>query len=220
MPANHKPAGSSAGLSAPGDRLIRAATAGAVLLVSAIAAVVSYQHLYHLAITHGETRLDAELLPMSIDGTVVTGSLLMLRSARLGIATPWLARIMLTVAVAMTVAANVAFGWAAGIWGILMAGWPAAAFLMNAEGSISFGRRSRSARPEPAAVTQVAPPDATQVAHDAEQAAQVALRATVAAGNPLSGRQLAERFGLNRAQVANVRSEVLAESNGHHGEGR
>ena len=32
---------------------------------------------------------------------------------------------------------------------------------------------------------------AAQVAHDAEQAAQVALRATVAAGNPLSGRQLA-----------------------------
>jgi len=88
------------------DRLIRAATAGAVLLVAAIAAMVSYQHLYHLAVTHGETRLDADLLPLSIDGTVVTGSLLMLRSARQGIATPWLARIMLTAAVAMTIAAN------------------------------------------------------------------------------------------------------------------
>jgi len=54
-----------------------------------------------------------------------------------------------------------------------------------------------------------------QVARDAAQAAQVALRATVAAGNPLSGRQLAERFGLNRAQVAQVRKAVLAESNGH-----
>jgi hypothetical protein len=38
-----------------GDRLIRAATAVTVLLVAAIAAIVSYQHLYHLAITHGET---------------------------------------------------------------------------------------------------------------------------------------------------------------------
>jgi hypothetical protein len=55
----------------------------------------------------------------------------------------------------------------------------------------------------------------TQVAHDAAQAAQAALRATVAAGNPLSGRQLAERFGLNRAQVAQVRAAVLSESNGH-----
>ncbi len=198
------------------DRLIRAAAAAAVLLVAAIAAVVSYQHLYHLAITHGETRLDAALLPLSIDGTVVTGSFLMLRSARLGIGTPWLARIMLTVAVAMTIVANVAFGWAAGAWGILMAGWPAAAFLMNAEGSISFGRRSRRAHH--------GQPAAAQVAHDAEQAAQAALLATVAAGNPLSGRQLAERFGLSRAQVANVRSTVLAEANGHSpaepGEGR
>jgi Protein of unknown function (DUF2637) len=59
------------------------------------------------------------------------------------------------------------------------------------------------------------PPVLAQVAHDAGQAAQAALRATVAAGNPLSGRQLAERFGLNRAQVAQVRSAVLAESNGH-----
>jgi hypothetical protein len=59
----------------------------------------------------------------------------------------------------MTIAANVAFGWAAGIWGILMADWPAAAFLVNAEESISFGRRSRGARPEPAAVTQVAAAD-------------------------------------------------------------
>jgi len=62
-----------------GDRLIRASTAAAVLLVAAIAAAVSYQHLYHLAVTHGETGLDAALMPLSIDGTVVTGSLLMLR---------------------------------------------------------------------------------------------------------------------------------------------
>ena len=58
----------------------------------------------------------------------------------------------------------------------------------------------------------------TQIALDVEQAAQNALRATHAVGNPLSGRQLAERFGLNRAQVAQVRSKVLAESNGHAGE--
>jgi Protein of unknown function (DUF2637) len=58
-------------------------------------------------------------------------------------------------------------------------------------------------------------PSLTQVAQDAEQAAQSALRATAAAGNPLSGRQLADRFGLNRAQVAQVRTAVLAESNGH-----
>jgi hypothetical protein len=160
------------------------------------------------AITHGETRLDAALLPLSIDGTVVTGSLLMLRAARLGLGTPWLARIMLTVAVAMTIAANVAFGWTAGAWGILMAGWPAAAFLMNAEGSISFGRKSRAAGKD-------APPTAAQVAPDAESAARTALAASVAAGNPLSQRQLMTRFGLTRTAERKVRQAVTAASNGH-----
>jgi hypothetical protein len=188
-----------------------------VLLVAAIAAVVSYQHLYHLAITHGETRLDADLLPLSIDGTVVTGSLLMLRSARLGIVTPWLARIMLTVAVAMTIAANVAYGWAAGIWGILMAGWPAAAFLMNAEGSISFGRRSRGARPEPAGGS-VPATSVAKVAADATEAARVALQASIAAGNPISQRALASRFGMTRPAAAKLHREVTASANGHTGE--
>jgi hypothetical protein len=79
---------------------------------------------------------------------------------------------------------------------------------------------SRTA-PEAAERELPAVPVLRQVAHDAEQAAQNALRATVVAGNPLSGRQLQERFGLSRAQVAQVRSAVMAESDGHasHGGG-
>ncbi len=55
-----------------------------------------------------------------------------------------------------------------------------------------------------------------QVAHDSEHAAQLALAASVAAGNPISQRKLMERFGLSRAQATKVRQAVLAESNGHH----
>lgn len=51
---------------------------------------------------------------------------------------------------------------------------------------------------------------------DAESAALASLRATLAAGNPWSGRQLETRFGLTRAQATKVRELVLAESNGHH----
>ena len=43
---------------------------------------------------------------------------------------------------------------------------------------------------------------------DSESAALLAMKATVAAGNPLSGRQLEIRFGLTRAQAAKVREDA------------
>jgi len=46
-------------------------------------------------------------------------------------------------------------------------------------------------------------------------AAELALRATKAAGNALSQNQLQERFSLTRAQVRELTTKVLAESNGH-----
>ncbi len=50
---------------------------------------------------------------------------------------------------------------------------------------------------------------------DNQSAALIALRATLAAGNPLSGRQLETRFGLTRAEVTRVRELATVESNGH-----
>jgi Protein of unknown function (DUF2637) len=63
-------------------------------------------------------------------------------------------------------------------------------------------------------------PDAVPVPvpADAQDAALMALRATLAAGNPLSGRQLETRFGLSRAEAAKVRQVAFAESNGHDAE--
>jgi hypothetical protein len=68
-----------------GDKSIRWLTAGAVLLVAAITAIVSFVHIEHLAVTHGQTCLAAVLLPLSIDGTVAAASLVMLRAARAGL---------------------------------------------------------------------------------------------------------------------------------------
>jgi hypothetical protein len=52
----------------------------------------------------------------------------------------------------------------------------------------------------------------------ATEAAAASLRATIAAGNPLSGRQLEARFGLTRSEAAKVRQLVLAGANGHAAE--
>jgi len=55
-----------------------------------IAATISFEHVQHLAITHGQTQLAADLLPVSIDSTVAAASLVMLHVARAGLPTPWL----------------------------------------------------------------------------------------------------------------------------------
>jgi len=47
-------------------RMIRGATAAAVLVVAAIGAVVSFVHIEHLAVTHGQAPLAAYLLPLSV----------------------------------------------------------------------------------------------------------------------------------------------------------
>ena len=64
-------------LSAP-DRGTRWLTAAAVLVVACIAAVVSFIHIEHLAVAHGQDTLAALLLPISVDGTVAAASLALL----------------------------------------------------------------------------------------------------------------------------------------------
>jgi len=81
--------------------------------------------------------------------------------------------------------------------------------------AIGVVRRVRQAAPDEAPGTVP-----SQVPSDAQSAAAMALRATLAAGNPLSGRQLETRFDLSRAEATRVRQLVAAEANGqHHPEG-
>jgi len=172
-----------------GDRLIRALTTCAVLVVAAIAAVVSFVHIEHLAVTHGQTALASALLPVSIDGTVGAASLVMLRAARAGLATPWLARFMPGLSVAATLAANVGYGLPSGMAGALLSGWPAVVFVGSVEMVLGMVRRTRGTVRD----------SSQHVAADAESAARAARAASVAAGNPLSQRQLMTCFGLTRS---------------------
>lgn len=60
-------------------------------------------------------------------------------------------------------------------------------------------------------------PGVVGVPADVVAAAEASMRATVAAGNPLSVNQLAERFSLTRATATKVRTAVLAAADGHTG---
>ena len=146
------------------DKAIHVLTTLAVLVVAAIAAVISFTHIAHLALTHGQTLLAAMLLPLSIDGTVAAASLVMLRSARMKLPTPKLARAMLVLSVLATLACNILFGAGFGIVGALLSGWPAVAFIGCAEMAIGMIRRARATAPEAVAdtVSLPAPVDTAQ----------------------------------------------------------
>jgi len=196
------------------ERAIRWSTIAAVSAVAIVAGWVSYDHALAVVRAHGESGSVAWLYPGTIDGLIYSASMVLLDAARRQRQAPPLARWMLGAGIVATLAANIAAGLHFGPVGAIVAAWPALALVGSYELLMVVIRGSAAAISE-------APADAAadmvlaQVAQDAETAAQVALSATIAAGNPLSGRQLADRFGLNRAQVARVQDKVRAAANGH-----
>jgi hypothetical protein len=92
------------------DRIIRWSTAGAVVGVAAVAAVASYEHAYDLVRAHGEVSWTARQVPLTVDGLIYASSMVLLDSARRKAPVPALARWLLGLGIAATLAANVAHG--------------------------------------------------------------------------------------------------------------
>ena len=130
-----------------GDKLIRFVATLAVLAVAGIAAVVSFNHVEHLALVNGQSLVAARLLPASVDGAILAASMVMLDSARRDVHTPVLARIMLVAAILATLAANSAAGAAHGVIGIMVSAWPAVAFIGSAELLMTMVRVRSQAAP-------------------------------------------------------------------------
>jgi hypothetical protein len=122
---------------------------------------------------------------------------------------PGLARFMLWLGIAATIGANVAFGVGYGLLGALISAWPAVAFTGAVEIAMQQVRRARAPR------AAISGPDVPEVPGDVEQAVRAAYAASVAAGQPLSQRAMAERFGLSRRRVGQLVAEVTVSGNGH-----
>ncbi|MBE1531142.1 DUF2637 domain-containing protein [Actinomadura algeriensis] len=134
-----------------GDRLIRWGAAVATAVVAGIAAVISYGHAYELAVTYGESGATARALPLTVDGLIVTCSLVLLDAARRGHRAPVLPWVLLAAGIAATVGANVAHGLDHGPVGAVIAGWPA----LVAVGSFEMlARLIRGHRPAEGVVEQ------------------------------------------------------------------
>jgi hypothetical protein len=115
------------------DRVIRWTTASAVLGVAAVAAVASYEHAYALVRAHGEAGWTGRLVPLTADGLVYASSMVMLDSARRKVPVPALARWLLGMGIAATLAANVVHGLGHGPVGAIVAAWPAVALVGSYE---------------------------------------------------------------------------------------
>ncbi|WP_435106278.1 DUF2637 domain-containing protein [Nocardiopsis synnemataformans] len=103
-------------------------TVGAVLVLALIAAVVSYSHMYELALRHGEPEWRAALFPLSVDGMIVGASMTLLsdaRNGRKGGLLPWT---LLIVGSGASLAANVAVADPT-LWSRIIHAWPSFALI-------------------------------------------------------------------------------------------
>ena len=202
-----------------GDKLIRGATAAVVTAVALGAAVVSYNHIYDLGRLHGGDPTASTILPLTIDGTILAMSLVMLHEARQGRRAPARAWVMLMFGILATIAANVTYGVTYGAaWAVLWA-LPPVSFVGAVEVLMWMIRK---ARPETTTESEETPADLREfgeVPSSVLEAAKASMTATLAAGNPWSVNQLVSQFSLTRAQATKVRAAVLAPTNGHAVEG-
>ena len=110
--------------------------------VAAIAAIVSYSHIYDLGRAHGGTGVPARLLPLSVDMLILVGELMLLHEADGKGRRFVLGWVLVWSGILATLAANVAFGAAFGIEGALLWGWPAYSFILAAAGMVSVVKRT------------------------------------------------------------------------------
>ncbi|MBO0832558.1 MAG: DUF2637 domain-containing protein [Actinobacteria bacterium] len=193
----------------------RTATALAVTVVALIAAGVSYLHIARLALAYGQEPVAAYLLPLSIDGVVATSSLVMLRSARAGIASPWLSQLGLVLSVGATLGANIASGLGHGWIGALLSGWPAIGFVLSAETAISMSRRRGRQR-------SVAPTGTTPARATARRNTATRTRISDASTKERAMAELARHPGLSGAELGRLLGasprtgqRLLTSLNGH-----
>ena len=108
--------------------------------------------------------------------------------------------LMLWLGIGSTIGANIAYGAGYGLVGALISAWAAVAFIGAVEIAMQLVRRARGSQ-----VAETVP----DVPGNAEQAVRAAYAASVAAGQPLSQRAMAERFGLSRRKVSQLATCIL-----------
>jgi uncharacterized protein DUF2637 len=198
------------------DRLIRITTALAVVVVAAVAAVISYRHAFELVREHGESGATARLVPFTVDGLIWAASMAILDASRRTQPVPMLAKWSLGVGIAATIGANLAHGMSHGPIGALVSAWPALALVGAFELLMTLTRKAASPTPEETPDQEIA---RTSVEHARQNGTHVERRLEQAVlsdylasldgpGKALSQRFLAEKHGIDRRKVRRILATV------------
>jgi len=139
LPSVSRPRGSKWG---SGELWIRLATVAAVVTVALIAGAVSYMHMSGVAREHGEDRVTAAIVPISVDGLIVAASLTLLADSRAGRRRSPLPYALLALASAASVAANVMHA-EPDLAARVIAAWPSTALIGSYEMLMSQIRKGR-----------------------------------------------------------------------------
>lgn len=183
---------------------------GLSTFVAAVAATVSYTHIYTLARTHGGTELDSALLPLSVDALILVGELMLLHESDDKAKRFIFGWVLVVSGILATLTANASFGWQYGLFGAVLWGWPAYSFILAAAGMVTIVKRNKLNEDQ-----SDSPVAFGQTPANAYAAAEQGLIATLAAGNPYSQRQLADLFNISRADAKAIHAKVLTAANGH-----
>ncbi len=190
-----------------------------VAAASLVSFAESYRGLYDWAAGHGLAGPWAVIWPLQVDVFIAVGELALFVALvdawnRRSRVSAWVVTLL---GLAVSVAGNVGHVTVHTASARATAAVPPLAAASALAVGLGVLKRVVEHHHETARAGQVSPglPALAHVARDAEDAARAALAASVAAGNPVSQRQLMTRFGITRTAERKVRQAVLAESNGH-----
>jgi hypothetical protein len=196
------------------DKAIKWSTIVAVVVVAAVAVSFSYQHALDVVGQHSRQTWMNSAFPLTVDGLIYAGSMVLLNDARRGLKAHWLAYGALGLGIAATLLVNVTSGLAYGPAGAAVAAWPAVALILSYELLMIIVRRSASQpsdAPHPAAASN---------GHGAPEGGKQAAEkyaAELAAGELPSVRRIQREthVGAPRAREVHAYLSALANGNEH-----
>jgi hypothetical protein len=187
------------------DKAIRYSTIAAVVIVAGVAASFSYLHALEVLGEHSRQSILNNGFPLTVDGLIYAGSMVLLNDARRGLDAHPLAWFALGLGIAATLTVNVVSGLAYGVVGAVVAAWPAVALVLSYELLMIIVRRSATAPATAPEVKTAVPEPPAELNGHAAQAVKL-YRDELATGTVPSVRRVRREMHLGQPRAQQVQS--------------